>query len=81
MRTSRIKTLPKPDPGEWEPMMLVASLAMVAWLAFLLYGERMPLAAKATATSVALSAPAQSYEIVEATRQRESVSNEGSRVQ
>jgi hypothetical protein len=80
MRKSKSKTLPKPDPGEWEPMMLVISLAMAAWLAFLLYGDRMPLAAKATSTSVAILAPVQSYEIVEAARQRESVSNEDSRV-
>ena len=71
MRKSERKTLPRPDPGEWEPMMLVASLAMAAWFAFLLYGDSMPLAAKATSTyAAAISAPVQSYEAAEATRQR-----------
>lgn len=71
MRKSRIKTLPKPDPGEWEPMMLVVSLAMLAGLAYLFYGDRMPLTAKATsASSAAISSPLQSYNAVEATRRR-----------
>jgi hypothetical protein len=40
------KTPPRPEPGAWEPMMLVVALAMAAGMAFWIYGDRMPLEAK-----------------------------------
>lgn len=48
------KTPPRPEPGEWEPMMLVVALAAAAIMTFVIYGDRMPLAAKGKTVAPAL---------------------------
>jgi hypothetical protein len=48
----------QPEAGEWEPMMLVVSLAIAACMTYLIYGDRISLGSRIGAATAAVSTPA-----------------------